>query len=300
MVPYLKKWPGWLGGMALLVGCVVPSIGWAVNIGGQVGLADKAKNQPTARVQISGTFRPSTPTGEFDFDQWQIGYLLQWSLMDKEPPPYTETDSAENFRFSVGISVDPATVQGGMVRLDPQLGLLEKNAETNEAGSTQAGTFNQNFDTSLQASVGYRISAGYDGYYTEHELDPDLLLKAKFSLTSSLSISNYLNYIDYWKEGFDAESAGQRFEQQTGNSVLTWEKYFGDGQTKPWLSTAWAPADGIRNDFNWGLGQEHWEGSENNAVTNIAPAQGLSPHTWPSDEDASPVATVYYRRSDHE
>jgi len=112
---------------------------------------------------------------------------------------------------------------------------------------------------------------------------------------------NYDNSIDWWKEGFEAEQAGQKFEQETGNTVNDWELYWGDGIIKNSLNTAWAPADGIRNDFNWSPGvRDYWIGSENNAVTNTAPAQGLSPHTWAIEEDASPVAILYFRRSHHE
>lgn len=314
--------------LGLLGICGVPLVGWGVNIGGQVGLADKAKNQPSARVQISGTFRPSTPTGGFDFDEWQIGPLLQWGLMDKEPPPYTEADSEGNFTIPLKTSIDPADTMGmtplpplpgslsgtseeqaangseshilGTPQFDPTDGQSNGNSGTTGSHGNQGGQWHREGAEFLNLKLSYRISAGYDGYYAEQTLDSDKLLAARLALNPKLSINNFSSYIDFWREGFDAEGAGQLFEQQTGNSVLTWEKYFGDGQAKPWLSTAWAPPDGIRNDFNWGLGKEHWIGSENNAVTNIAPAQGLYPHTWPMNEEANPLPVAYYRRTHHE
>lgn len=270
-----------------------------MNIGGRVGLADKAKNQPTARVQISGTFRPSTPTGGFDFDQWQLGPLLQWGLSDKEPPPYTEADSEGNFIIPLKTSIDPADTIG-MTQLDPRPAVQGGKLESNGSNGNQDVQWIGGLDKRLSASLSYRISAGYDGYYSERTLDFDKLLAARLALNPKLSINNFSSYIDFWREGFDAEGAGQQFEQQTGNSVLTWEKYFGDGQAKPWLSTAWAPPDEIRNDFNWGLGKDYWVGSENNAVTNIAPAQGLYPHTWPVNEEANPLPVAYFRRAHHE
>lgn len=286
--------------LVVMLGCMVsPVMSWAVNIGGQVGLTNKSNNQPTLQIQITGTIRPELKTDEAGEDSWWIFGGIPWRDSDAHPPPYTEADGKGNFNMLLGI--DLRGDFGGEAPIEPQSGILvEKGPEHNGATDSQNGGDRNWLDTSRRASLKYQLSAGYEGYYSEQTFDADKLFAARLALNPKLSINNYSNYIDFWNEGLDVEKAGQQFERDTGNSVSGWEKYFGDGQAKPWLSTAWATPNVIRNDFNWGLGKDHWTGSENNAVTNIAPAQGLYPHTWPIDEEASPLPMVYYRRTHHE
>lgn len=157
--------------------------------------------------------------------------------------------------------------------MDPPLGLFDKEPETN--GSTKGSNGNQGetLGTSLRVDLEYKLSAGYAGNYSGIEIDFKKRLSDTFRLDAHWTIENNTSYIDWWKEGFEAQLAGQAFEQKTGNVVTGWEKYRGDGLIKNWLNTAWAPADGIRNNFNLSDGvRDYWEGSENNAVTNTAPA----------------------------
>jgi hypothetical protein len=289
---------------SFLLVLLCPTSSWGVNVGGKVSLADTANNQPTLRIQISGNLKPSTPTGGFDFRQWNSNIGINWVDADKEPPTYTEADGWGNFSFPLKTSVDPRQIlggTGGMTQMDPPSGILDEKSDANGSNGNQNMPFLRDLDLALNSSLSYRVSAGYDGFYSEQTLEPDTLLAARLALSLEFGINNFPSYIDFWKEGLDVERAGQQFERNTGNSVTGWEKYFGDGQAKPWLSTAWAPGGSIRNDFNRSENvQDFWIGSENNAVTNIAPAQGLYPHTWPNDEEASPLPIVYYRRANHE
>jgi len=278
---------------SLFVLLLVPPPGWAVNIGGQVNLTDTAKNQPSLRIQISGIMQPGTATGGFDYENWKrSGFILPWNSSDANPPPYSEADASGNFQ----LQVDRALVEDTFG---------EPHQGRKGDGGAEANGDDQEFRDldaryRLRATVGYRITAGYEGFYTQQDVDRSNLWKDNYALSFGLKINNYTSYIDFWKPGFDAHQAGQTFEQETGHSVLGWEKYFGDGENTPSLSTSWAPANGIRNDFNWGLGKDFWIGSENNAVTNTAPAQGLFPHTWVVGEDSLPIAHLFFRRTNHD
>lgn len=302
MVTSLKCVKDW-GRRLMIAGSLcllVPAHVLAVNVTGRVVPLDEANNQPTLKIQISGTFRPGIKSGWFDNDNWRITAAIPWTQADANPPPYTEADGWGN--FNLPIYIDPRGDMGGQTQMDPPLSSLDKESETNGLNGNGIGVLGQEFDTSFRPTLRYSLSAGYDGNYAEFDLDLKHRYSDEFALEGKFTIPNYVNNIDWWIEGVDLFQAGQKFEQSTGNTVTGWEKYFGDGVHKPWLSTAWAPPKNeIRKNFIWDGGvKDQWSGSENNAVTNTAPAQGLYPHTWPVDEEATPVATVYFRRSNHE
>lgn len=227
---------------------------------------------------------------------------------------------------SLRTSIDPRVTLGGMTSTsdgsDEQKGStgaavtesLRNSVEprviigaegTNENQGTppnQSSGSDQEFDRFLRAEVGYRLSVGFDGYYVDRQLDPKSFNSDEFSLDTQLIVPNFTSHIDWWKEGLDIQRTKIQFQEETGEQVDDWEQYFGDGRIKNWLNTAWAPASNeTRNRYRWlGGVSAFWIGSENNAVTNTAPAQGLYPHTWVKADDASPVATVYFRRSNYE
>lgn len=87
----LKVWTTSVVGSGLVC-LAVPTLSWAVTIGGQVVPLNQTKNQPTLNIQITGVTRPGIGFGRFDKDTWRITASLPWTTSDADPPPYTEAD----------------------------------------------------------------------------------------------------------------------------------------------------------------------------------------------------------------
>lgn len=304
-----------ISGLVCLVG---PTLSWAVNIGGQVVPADQTNNQPTLKIQVTAIQRSGTASGGFDYNRWKIGAFIPWGSSDANPPFYTEADNSGNFVLPIRSSFTPMAGTVGMVtdegNVDPLTGkplqiepdslgnpgLVDENGRLRDepAGGAQ--------ENSTGASgTDFRFAAGYGGHFEEFKIDDKSWLDVEaedLSLESKWTIRNFSSTIDWWTEGLNIPLAEEVYQQAIGNTGIPWENYFGDGLHKPWLSTASAPpTNEVRGEVIWnGAIKDDWEGSENNAVTNTAPAQGLYPHTWAIDEEATPVASVYFRRSDHE
>jgi hypothetical protein len=63
----LKVWTTSVVGSGLVC-LAVPTLSWAVTIGGQVVPLNQTKNQPTLNIQITGVTRPGIGFSKFDKD----------------------------------------------------------------------------------------------------------------------------------------------------------------------------------------------------------------------------------------
>ena len=119
-----RKWKVWATSVVVgVVVCLVgPTLSWGVTVNGKIGLADKANNQPTLKIQITGVLKPGTATGGFDFDHWDSSPWIKWWVSDANPPPYTLADDWGNFTLPIRISFDPVESivdsLGGMTQPD--------------------------------------------------------------------------------------------------------------------------------------------------------------------------------------